>query len=133
MADSTSASVSLRLLAFMVPTVVTVFGVQPLIAGLTGSVRLEWGARLAVPCVFAAAFCMLTAWFTDRGRAKPPPWSAYALLPGSFLLAGASAMGIFGAFVEFERIAFACWTLLAAGTISWVGGLVWVRRAARAR
>jgi hypothetical protein len=42
-------------------------------------------------------------------------------------------MGIFGAFVEFERIAFACWTLLAVGTISWVGGLVWVRRAARGR
>jgi hypothetical protein len=126
------ASFSLRLLAFMVPTIVTVFGVQPLIAGLTGTVRLEWGARIAVPCVIAAALCMITARLTDRAG-EPPAWSAYALLPGSFLLAGAAAMGIFGAFVELERIAIACWTLLAVGTIGWVGALVWVRRAARAR
>ena len=69
---------------------------------------------------------------TDRGDAVQPPWySAYALAPGAFLLAGAAAMCIYGALVPGDVVTSACWTLLAAGAALWTAGLWWVRWAAR--
>jgi len=50
------------------------------------------------------------------------------LLPGSFLLAGAAAMCIFGALVEFPAIPSTMWTLLAIGALSWTTAMVLVRR-----
>jgi hypothetical protein len=66
----------------------------------------------------------------DRGDAVQPPWyTAWLLLPGSFLLAGAAAMCIFGALVEYPVIAATMWTLLAIGALSWATAMVLVRRA----
>lgn len=126
------AARSLRLLAFMVPAILVICGIQPVLAALTGGIPAGWAAELSGPTVLAAAAAMATARLTDRGNdPPPPPWSAYALLPGSFLLAGAAAMDIFGALVTLPSIATACWVLLVAGTTIWVGALVLVRRSAR--
>lgn len=125
------ASRSLRLLAFMVPAILVICGVQPMLAAMAGGIAAGWAGELAGPSLLAAAAAMATARFTDRGQAVPPPWSAYALLPGAFLLAGAAAMDIFGALVELPSIATTCWVLLGAGTAIWVGALVLVRRSAR--
>ena len=69
---------------------------------------------------------------TDRPGDFAPPWySAWALLPGAFILAGAAAMCIFAAFVELPQIRIVAWGLLAGGAVAWAAALVWVRRAAR--
>jgi hypothetical protein len=66
----------------------------------------------------------------DRGDLVQPPWySAWLLLPGSFLLAGAAAMCLFGALVEFPAITSTMWTLLAAGSLTWATAIALVRRA----
>ena len=49
------------------------------------------------------------------------------LLPGSFLLAGAAAMCIFGALVEFTVIPWTMWVLLISGAMLWMAALVMVR------
>jgi hypothetical protein len=65
----------------------------------------------------------------DRGDLVQPPWySAWLLLPGSFLLAGAAAMCVFGALVEFPAITSTMWTLLATGSLTWATAMVLVRR-----
>jgi hypothetical protein len=126
------ASSSLRLLAFAVPVALTVSAVQPLLAAMTGQVRLDWALQVAAPCLATAGLLMVISRATDRPGDFAPPWySAWALLPGAFILAGAAAMCIFAAFVELPQIRIVAWGLLAGGAVAWAAALVWVRRAAR--
>ena len=78
----------------------------------------------------AAGLLLVAARFTDRPGDFAPPWySAWALLPGAFLLAGAAAMSIFAAFIELAPILPTSWVLLASGAVAWAAALAWVRRA----
>ena len=124
------ASTLLRLLGFAVPAALAMAGIQPLLGAAAGEVGLGWAVSLAAPAVGAAALIFLVGRLFDRGDLVQPPWySAWVLLPGSFLRAGAAAMCIFGALVEFPSIAPTMWTLLGLGSLSWAGAMVLVRRA----
>ena len=124
------ASSILRLLAFAVPAALAMAGVQPLLGAAAGAVGTGWAISLTAPAVGAAALIFGVWRLRDRGDAVQPPWySAWLLLPGSFLLAGAAAMCIFGALVEFPAIPSTMWTLLALGALSWTTAMVLVRRA----
>jgi hypothetical protein len=102
------------------------------IAALTGQVSLNWALELAAPALLTAGVLMVAARLTDREGDSPPPWySAWALLPGSFILAGAASMCVFAAFVELPQIRLLAWGFLAAGAVTWAAALTWVRRAAR--
>jgi len=126
------ASRSLRLLAFAIPAALAVSAVQPLLAAFTQQVSLLWALELAAPSLLVAGLLMVAGRLTDRkGDAQPPWYSAWALLPGAFLLAGAASMCLFGAFVEIPQIRVVSWELLPVGAIGWAAALVWVRRAAR--
>jgi hypothetical protein len=126
------ASRLLRLVAFAVPAALTLAGVQPVLGAATGSIGPGWAALLTAPAVAAAALLFLAARLFDRGDIVQPPWySAWLLLPGAFLLAGAASMCIFGALVEFPIIAPAMWALAALGTLAWAGAIVMVGRASR--
>jgi hypothetical protein len=126
------ASRSLRLLAFAVPAALGVSAIQPLIAALTGQVSLNWALELAAPSLLTAGLLMAAARLTDRKDEAAPPWfSAWALLPGSFILAGAASMCVFAAFVELPQIRTLAWAFLFAGAVTWAAALTWVRRAAR--
>lgn len=126
------ASALLRLLAFAVPCALALAGVQPLLGAAAGNVDLGWAAKLAVPAVCSAALLFGAGRLFDRGDIVQPPWySAWALLPGAFLLAGAAAMCIFGALVELSLIVPTMWALLVSGTLAWAGAMVLVRRASR--
>ena len=125
------ASTSLRLLAFTVPVVLAVCAVQPLLAAATGQVNVLWSLELSAPCLVGAGLLLLTARLTDKPGDFAAPWySAWALLPGAFLLAGAASMCIFAAFAELPQIRPLAWELLAAGAVTWAAALAWVRRAA---
>ena len=122
------ASVILRLVAFAVAAGLAMAGVQPMVAAAAGSVELRWAVALTAPALVVAAFVFGVGRLSDRGDAVQPPWySAWLLLPGSFLLAGAAAMCIFGALVEFSLIPWTMWSLLAAGGVLWMAALVLVR------
>jgi hypothetical protein len=124
------ASTLLRLLAFAVPAALAMAGVQPLLGAAAGAVGTGWAISLAAPAVGAAALIFVVARLFDRGDLVQPPWySAWLLLPGSFLLAGAAAMCIFGALVEFPAITSTMWMLLATGALSWATAMALVRRA----
>jgi hypothetical protein len=124
------ASTLLRLLAFAVPAALAMAGVQPLLGAAAGAVGGGWAVNLAAPAVGAAALVFGAGRLLDRGDLVQPPWySAWLLLPGSFLLAGAAAMCIFGALVEFPGIALTMWSLLAIGAATWTGAMFLVRRA----
>jgi hypothetical protein len=126
------ASRSLRLLAFAVPAALGVSAIQPVIAAMTGQVSLNWALELAAPSLLTAGLLMAAARLTDRLGDFAPPWySAWALLPGSFILAGAASMCVFGAFVELPQIRLVAWGLLLAGAVTWAAALTWVRRGAR--
>jgi hypothetical protein len=126
------ASNLLRLIAFAVPAGLTLAGVQPVMGAATGSVEPGWAAQLAVPAILAAALLFLAARRFDRGDAVQPPWyAAWLLLPGAFLLAGAAAMCIIGALVDFPIIAPTMWALVAVGTVAWAGAIAFVGRASR--
>ena len=126
------ASALLRLLAFAVPCALALAGLQPLLGAAAGNVDMGWAAGLAVPAVGAAALVFGAGRLFDRGDVVQPPWySAWALLPGAFLLAGASAMCIFGALFELSPIVPTMWALLVAGTVAWSAAMVLVRRASR--
>jgi hypothetical protein len=96
-------------------------------------VGATWAFSLGGPSLFVVGLLMATGRLSDdRDDARRPPWySAWLLMPGSFLLAGAATMCIFGAFVQFAPIPPTCWALLGVGFITFAGALVWVRRAAR--
>jgi len=107
-------------------------GVQPLVAAATGSLDLRWAVGLTAPAVLTAALVLCAGRMSDRGDAVQPPWySAWLLLPGSFLLAGAAAMCIFGALIQFMLIPWTMWVLLIAGSTLWTAGLVLVRSHSR--
>jgi hypothetical protein len=126
------ASNLLRLVAFAVPAGLALAGVQPVMGAATGGVGPGWAAQLALPAIIAAAFLFLAARRFDRGDAVQPPWyAAWLLLPGAFLLAGAAAMCIIGALVDFPIIAPTMWALVAVGTVSWAGAIAFVGRASR--
>jgi hypothetical protein len=122
----------LRLLAFAVPAALAAAAVQPLLGAATGAVHPRWAIELAAPAGVVAALVFFAGRLFDRGDAVQPPWySAWVLLPGAFLLAGAAAMCIFGALVELSPITWIMWALLAAGSLLWSGAIVLVRTASR--
>ncbi len=124
------ASRLLRLVAFAVPAGLAMAGVQPLLGAAAGEVGLVWAINLTAPAVGTAVLIFGIGRLVDRGDLAQPPWyTAWLLLPGSFLLAGAAAMCIFGALVEFAAIPATLWTLLATGSLLWATALVLVRRA----
>src|SRR5947207_8559457 len=121
-------SALLRLVAFAVAAGLAMAGVQPLVAAATGSLDLRWAVGLTAPAVLTAALVLCAGRMSDRGDAVQPPWySAWLLLPGSFLLAGAAAMCIFGALVEFTVIPWTMWVLLISGAVLWMAALAMVR------
>ena len=126
------ASSILRLLAFAVPSALAAAGVQPLLGAAAGAVRLSWAIGMTAPAVIAAGLVFGAGRLLDRGDAVQPPWySAWVLLPGAFLLAGAAAMCIFGALVELSRIMWIMWALLVGGSVLWAAAMVLVRTASR--
>jgi hypothetical protein len=126
------ASAVLRLIAFAVPSGLAMSGVQPLVAAAAGTVGLTWALSIAVPSLAAAGLIYLVGRAFDRGDAVQPPWySAWVLWPGAFLVAGAAAMCIFGALVQFWPITWTLWVLLVSGSVLWTGAIVLVRTASR--
>ena len=121
-------SVILRLVGFAVAAALGMAGVQPLVAATTGTIEVWWALGLTAPAVITAALVFGAGRLFDRGDTVQPPWySAWLLLPGAFLLAGAAAMCIFGAFVELSLIPWAMWLLLLSGGLLWAGAMVLVR------
>ena len=126
------ASAMLRLLAFAVPSALAAAGVQPLLGAAVGSVSLRWAVGLAAPAVIGAALVFGAGKVRDRGDVLQPPWySAWILLPGAFVLAGAAAMCIFGALVELSLISWTMWVLLIAGAALWAAAMILVRSGSR--
>jgi hypothetical protein len=79
-----------------------------------------------VPALLVALAVILTDRLSHREGA--PPWySAWALMPGAFLLAGAASMCLFAALVELPAVRAVEWALLAAGAVTWGPALIWVR------
>lgn len=121
-------SAILRMVGFAVAAGLALAGVQPLVAAAAGSVEMRWALGLTAPAVVTAIVLFGAARLSDRGDSVQPPWySAWLLLPGSFLLAGAAAMCIFGALVEFSLIPWTMWILLISGGLLWMTALVLVR------
>lgn len=141
------ASATLRLLAFAVPAGLALSSVQPLIAALAHGVPADWALSLSAPALLVALVVVLTDRLSDREGSPPgewgdsplmragqspspriPPWySAWALLPGAFLLAGAASMCIFGALIQLPAVRAVECALLVAGGLTWAAALVWVR------
>lgn len=123
-------SALLRMLVFLVPSGLAMSAIQPLVAAAAGNVRLQWAIGIAVPALIAAGLIYGAGRAFDRGDAVQPPWySAWILMPGAFLIAGAAAMCIFGALVEFWLITWTLWVLLVTGMLMWSAGMVLVRTA----
>ena len=121
-------SAILRLLGFAVAAGLAMAGIQPVLAATTGSIEMRWAFGLTGPAVLTAGLVFGAARVLDRGDAVQPPWySAWLLLPGAFLLAGAAAMCIFGALVEFTLIPWTMWVLLITGGLLWTAAMVLVR------
>lgn len=121
-------SAILRLLGFAVAAGLAMAGVQPLVAASTGSIEMRWAFGLTAPAVLMAGLVFSAARMFDGGDDVQPPWySAWLLLPGSFLLAGAATMCIFGALVEFSLIPWTMWVLLITGGLLWAAAMVLVR------
>ena len=126
------ASAILRMLAFAVPSALATAGLQPLLGAAAGAVELRWAIGLTAPAVIVAGLVFGAGRLFDRGDSVQPPWySAWMLFPGAFLLAGAAAMCIFGALVEFSVITWTMWVLLIAGSLLWAAAMVLVRSASR--
>jgi hypothetical protein len=121
----------LRMVSFAVAAGLGIAGVQPVVAASTGEVGIGWALSLSGPAVATALLVLAVGRFLNRGDAQLPWYSAWLLLPGSFLLAGAAAMCIFGSFVELTLILPAMLALLLAGGTLLTGGLVLVRSASR--
>jgi hypothetical protein len=126
------ASALLRLLAFAVPSALATAGVQPLLGAAIGAVQMRWAFGLTAPALIGAGLVFGSGRLFDRGDSVQPPWySAWILFPGAFFLAGAAAMCIFGALVEFSLITWTMWVLLIAGSFLWAAAMVQVRIASR--
>lgn len=116
------------MVGFAVAAALAMAGIQPVVAATAGAVRMHWAVELSVPAVITAVLVFFVARLFNRGDALQPPWySAWLLLPGSFLLAGAAAMCIFGAFVQLSLIPVTMWALLVSGGGLWIGGMALVR------
>ena len=103
-------------------------GVQPIVAATTGSIDMHWAVGLTGPAVLTAGLVFSAGQLSDLGDGVQPPWySAWLLMPGSFLLAGAAAMCIFGALVEFSLIPWTMWVLLISGGLLWTAAMALVR------
>jgi hypothetical protein len=125
-------SAILRLVAFTVPAALCMAALQPLVAAATGVVNASWAASLTLPSLGGAGVAFVMGRAYDRGDSVQPPWySAWALLPGAFLLAGAAAMCVLGALFELGAIREAMWALLVGGSLVWSTGIILVRRASR--
>src|SRR5437588_8953000 len=125
-------SAILRLVGFAVAAGMAMAAVQPVVAAAAGAVEMRWALGLTAPGLLVAGLVFGAARVSDRGDRVQPPWySAWLLLPGSFLLAGAAAMCIFGALIQFMLIPWTMWALLIAGTTLWTAGLVLVRSHSR--
>jgi hypothetical protein len=122
------ASAMLRMVAFAVAAGLGMAGVQPLVAAMSGSIEMRWAFGLTAPAVLTAALVFGAVKISDRGDVVQPPWySAWLLMPGSFLLAGAGAMCIFGALVQFSLIPWTLWVLLITGGLLWMAAMALVR------
>jgi len=122
----------MRLLGFTVPCVLALAGMQPLIGAAAGAIGTGWAVRMSLPALLGAVVIFIGGRLLDRGDAVQPPWySAWVLMPGAFVLAGAAAMCIFGALVQLELIDTTMWVLLAAGVALWSAALLYLRRASR--
>jgi len=122
----------LRLVAFAVAAGLAMAGVQPVVAALTGEVGLSWAFGLTAPAVITAVLVFGAGRVINRDDGRQPPWySAWLLMPGSFLLAGAAAMCIFGALVQFTLIPWTMWALLVTGGVLWMTAMVLVRSNSR--
>ena len=125
-------SVILRLVSFAVAAGLALSGIQPLLGAAAGEVGLTWALGLTAPAVLVAGVVFAAATLSARGRRLEPPWySAWLILPGAFLLAGAAAMCIFGALVQLAPIAWTLWVLLASGGLLWTGAMALVRSSSR--
>ena len=125
-------SIILRLVGFAVAAGLAMAGVQPVLGAAAGSVQMQWAFALTAPAVITAGLVFAAVRIFNRSDAVQPPWfSAWLLLPGSFLLAGAAAMCIFGALVQLPLIPWTMWALLLSGGASWVGGMALVRSYSR--
>jgi len=119
-------SAILRLVGFAVAAGLAMAGIQPLVAATTGAIDVHWAVGLTGPALITAG--LVFAAISDRGDLVQPPWySAWLLFPGAFLLAGAAAMCIFGALVEFSLIPATLWVLLISGGLLWMAAIVMVR------
>ncbi len=126
------ATILLRLVAFTVPCVLALAGVQPIVGAAAGDVAPGWAFGLSAPALVGAVILLACARLLDRGDAVQPPWySAWVLLPGAFILTGAAAMCLIGALVQFGGVTPAMWFLLIVGAVLWSGGMVVVRQASR--
>src|SRR3974390_3326486 len=126
------ATTLLRLIAFTVPAVLLLAGVQPLVAAASGLEPASWALALAVPAIAGALLLIVAGRMMDRGDSVAPPWySAWVLLPGAFALSGAAAMCLIGALVQFAAVTSAMWSLLGSGLVLWSGGMLVRRRAVR--
>ena len=122
----------LRLVAFAVAAGLALAGVQPVVSAMTGEVAMSWAFSLTAPAVLTAAVVFGAGRILNRDDMVQPPWySAWLLLPGSFLLAGAAAMCMFGALVEFTLIPSTMWVLLVTGGLLWMAAMVLVRSHSR--
>ena len=121
-------SAILRLLGFAVAAGLAMAGIQPVLAATTGSIDMRWAFGLTAPAVLTAGLVFAAARIFDRGDGVQPAWSsAWLLLPGSFLLAGAAATCIFGALVQFSMIPWTMWVLLIMGDLLWTAAMILVR------
>jgi len=126
------ASRLLRLLAFAVPCALALAGVQPLVAAAAGAIGTRWALGLSAPTVAASLLTFGAGRLFDAGDNVQPPWySAWLLLPGAFLLAGAAAMCILGVLLQLSLIPSTMWALLLSGSVLWAAAIVAVRRASR--
>ena len=127
-----SSSALLRLLSFMVPCVLALGAVQPLIGAAAGGVGTGWAVGLAAPAMAGAVLLFVGGRLLDGGDKVQPPWySAWVLLPGAFVLAGAASMCIVGALGQFQGITTAMWLLLVVGAVLWSAAMVVVRHESR--